>query len=83
MKFYQYLDKNTCDKLIACESSDKKIYKLDLPNIKNTLDLFNDNGELKKIHQENLVLLSENYNEFLKEEEILVHYLEFLYHPFC
>ncbi len=66
MKFYQYLDKNTCDKLIACESNDKKIYKLDLPNIKNTLDLFNDNGELKKIHQENLVLLSENYNEFLK-----------------
>ncbi len=66
MKFYQYSDENTGDKLIACESYDKKIYKLDLPDIKNTLDLFSDNGELIKIHEENLVFLSENYNEFLK-----------------
>ena len=30
--------------------------------------------ELKKIHQENLVLLSENYNEFLKKDRSLYEF---------
>tara|TARA_Y100001936_G_scaffold242650_1_gene280310 strand:- start:3784 stop:4650 length:867 start_codon:yes stop_codon:yes gene_type:complete len=66
MKFYQYIDKNTGDKFIAYESIDKKIYKLDSSAIRNTLDLFTDNGEIKNIDEQNLVFLSKNYNEFIK-----------------
>ncbi|MBA32222.1 MAG: fumarylacetoacetate hydrolase [Chloroflexi bacterium] len=66
MKFYQYIDTSVNKKLIAYESVDNKIYKLDISGVDNTLDLFDDNGELLNIEEKNLKLLAQNYDEFLK-----------------
>ncbi|MFL2665077.1 MAG: fumarylacetoacetate hydrolase family protein [Dehalococcoidia bacterium] len=68
MKFYQYVDKNTHKRLIAYQSIENKIYKLDIPGVDNTLDLFDKNGELLNIEEKNLIFLSENYEEFKKME---------------
>ena len=66
MKFYQYIDTSVNKKVIAYESDDNKIYKLDISGVDNTLDLFDDNGELLNIEEKNLKLLAQNYDEFLK-----------------